>query len=171
MLQLIVIRTPLFDNQRTSHLEQRSCILNEHVSLSNSTSKHIIKRGKSVLRKVLHTSMKHLQTCKTKLLSELNNCLDLLSNRIDEDTRSAGKDMKGNSRKASTGAHIDKGRVCRHMLTKHCQRKQGVNKVKRHSLRWFGDSGEVEDLVLLENQIKIGHKCYSLLMSAGYPKE
>lgn len=115
--------------------------------------------------------MKHLQTSKAKLLNKLSNCPDLLSNRIDENTRSTCKDMKRNSRKPSTSAHIDKRGVCRHTLTKRRQRKQGVNKVKRHSLRWLSDSSEVEDLVLLENQIKIAHKGCSLLMRADNPKE
>lgn len=115
--------------------------------------------------------MEHLQTSKVKLLCELSNCLDLLSNRIDENARSPGKDMERNSRKPSTGAHIDKRGVFRHIFTEHRQRKQGVNKVKRHSLRWFGDSSEVENLILLENQVKIAHKGCSLLMRAGNPKE
>lgn len=157
----------LLKNEKTALAKKGTRVLNEHVRLSNRASSDHVLTTEVSLWKILNPGVKCLETLKAKGSNELVDGGNLLANGIEEQARGSGHDAKRNAREPSTSSNVTEALGGKLRDGRAGKGEQGVNHMTGDAILRVGDTGQIDSLVLLDDQRKVADEKLGRVFGAG----
>lgn len=158
-LQLRDLRVCLCNDQISIIFKERRAVLNNHRHLTNSTGKHGVKPAAHLHCIRFTAIMNALNIFYAQSGNKGIHSINLLANRIKENTRTSSIKSKGDARESSASAHI---KEMLRLNRKVAIQSKGIDNMQNQSIMNIFDASEVHDLV---NLVHIKEVLYTTLSS------
>lgn len=159
-LQFRGLRISLRNNKIPVILEERRTVLDDHRHLTNGTSKHGVKPAAHLHCIRFTAIMNALNIFYAQSGNKGIHSINLLANRIKEDTRTSSIKSKGDARESSASAHI---KEMLRLNRKVAIQSKRVDNMQNQSIMNIFDASEVHDLVNLVHIKEVLHTTLSSL--------
>lgn len=143
-LQFRGLRISLRNNKIPVILEERRAVLNNHRHLTNSTGKHSVKPAAHLHRIRFTAIMNAFNIFYTQSVNKGIHGIDLLANRVKQNTRTSSIKSKGDAGESSASAHIKEMLRVNRKVTIQSKR---IDNMQNQGVMNILDASKVHDLV------------------------
>ena len=159
-LQFRGLRISLRNNKIPVVLEERRAVLDDHRHLTNGTGKHGVKTATHLHCIRFTAIMNTLNILYAHSRNKGIHGIDLLANRIKENTRTSSIKSKGNAGESSTSTHI---KEMLRLNRKIAIQSKRINNVQNQGAVNILDASEIHNLVNLVHIKEVLHTTLSSL--------